>query len=93
MGRRGGGGLSLQKHPVVAVLLAITALVVFVPVIGQVIRREYRLAHSWPHLLVTAGMLVVAAAYGLYEGSRQAWLAVVGFMAALAGMLAMQRRP
>ena len=91
MGGR-GGGLSLEKHPVVAVLLAITALVVFVPAIVQVVRREYRPAQSWPHLLVTAGMLLVAAGYGLTEGARQGWLAVVGFVAALAGMLAMQRR-
>jgi hypothetical protein len=78
---------------VVAALLALTALAVIVPVAIQVLRREYRPGQAWPHLLVAAGMLVVAAAYGLFEGATQGILAVLGLIAALLGMLALQRRP
>jgi hypothetical protein len=77
---------------VVAVLLALTALVVMVPVAIQVVRREYRLNQAWPLLLVAAGMLVVAAAYGVFEGARQGIMAAFGFATALLGMVALQRR-
>jgi hypothetical protein len=77
---------------VVAALLALTALAVIVPVAVQGLRREYRLGQAWPHLLVAAGILVVAAAYGLYQGTTQGVLAVLGFVTVLVGMLALQRR-
>ena len=82
----------MERHPVVAVLLTLTALLVIVPVGVQLARREYRLRQVWMQLLIAAGMLVVAVGYGLFEGRRQGWLAAFGFVAALLGMLALQRR-
>jgi hypothetical protein len=76
----------------VAGLLTLTALVVLVPVLVQIARREYSLREAWGQLLIAAGMLVVAVGYGLFEGGTQGYLAVGGFVAALAGMLAVQRR-
>jgi hypothetical protein len=82
----------VERHPVVAVLLALTAMVVVVPVAVQVAGREYRASHAWPYLLVAAGMLTVAAGYGIFRETWQGVLAGVGFVMALAGMIALQRR-
>ena len=82
----------MERHPVVAALLAFTALVVIVPVVVQVARREYPLKQAWGQLLIAAGMLVVAVGYGLFEGRPQGYLAVAGFATAVAGMLVVQRR-
>jgi len=82
----------VERHPVVAILLTLTALVLMTPVVIQVVRRKYRLDQAWPLLLVAAGMLVVAAAYGVFDGARQGIMAAFGFATALLGMVALQRR-
>lgn len=82
----------MERHPVVAILLAITALVVIVPVTVQIAREGYRLRQVWGFLLFGAGVLLVAAAYGLYADRRQGYLAALGFVATVAGMLVQHRR-
>lgn len=74
-----------------AILLAITAAVVVVPVMIQMAREGHRLAQVWGHLAVGAGMLLVAAAYGFYADARQGWLAGIGFVLAVIGMVAQHR--
>jgi len=74
------------------VLLALTALAVVVPVVVQVAGRRYPLRQAWAHLVIAAGMLGVSVAYGLFEGRQQGILAAAGFVAALLGMVAVQRR-
>jgi hypothetical protein len=37
----------VEKHPVVAILLAVTALIVVVPVMIQMAREGYRLRQVW----------------------------------------------
>ena len=82
----------MERHPIVAVLLAITALVVIVPVTVQMAREGLRLRQVWGFLLFGAGVLVVAAGYGLYADGRQAWLAGIGFAVTVVGMLVQHRR-
>lgn len=74
-----------------AILLAGTALIVVVPVMIQMAREGYRLRQVWGHLVFGAGMLLVAAGYGLYDDVRQGWLAGIGFALAVLGMLAQHR--
>ncbi|HSJ15178.1 MAG TPA: hypothetical protein VK939_12230 [Longimicrobiales bacterium] len=82
----------MERHPVVAVLLAITAFVVIVPVMLQMAREGLRLRQVWGYLLFGAGCLLVAVAYGLYDDRRQGYLALVGFAASVIGMLVQHRR-
>lgn len=82
----------MARHPVVAMLLALTAAVVVVPVMIQMARVGYRLGQVWGHLAVGAGMLLVAAGYGFYADVRQGWLAGIGFVLAVVGMIAQHRR-
>lgn len=82
----------MERHPVVAILLALTALVVIVPVMVQMAREGQRLRDVWGFLLFGAGVLLVAAAYGLYEDARQGFLAALGFLLTVVGMFAQHRR-
>lgn len=81
----------IEKSTPIGVILAITALVVLVPVILQLRARERRFADVWGHFLFVAGLLCVAAAYGLFADTRQRYLAVGGLAAALIGLFVQHR--
>lgn len=55
-------------------------------------REGYRFRDVCGHLVVGAGMLLVAAAYGLYADVRQGYLAGIGFVMAIIGMILQHRR-
>lgn len=55
-------------------------------------REGYRLREAWGQLVVGAGMLLVAAGYGLYADVRQGYLAGIGFVLAVIGMIVQNRR-
>jgi hypothetical protein len=81
----------IQQNKVVGVILGITALVVLVPVVLQMRTDGRRLRDVCGHLLFAAGLLCVAAGYGLFADSRQQYLAGGGLAAALIGLFVQHR--
>jgi hypothetical protein len=81
----------IEKSRAVGIILGITALVVLVPVILQLRARERRFADVWGHFIFVAGLLCVAAGYGLFADRRQRYLAIGGLVAALIGLFIQHR--
>ena len=81
----------IEKSPVVGILLAITALVVLVPVVLQMRTDGRRLRDVWGHLVFGLGLLCVAAGYALFADVRQRYLAVGGLALALIGLFVQHR--
>jgi hypothetical protein len=81
----------IEKNPVIGIILGLTALVVLVPVIIQMRTDGRKFVNVWGHFLFVAGLLCVAAAYGLFADRRQQYLAMGGLAAALLGLFVQHR--
>jgi hypothetical protein len=81
----------IEKSRAVGIILGITALVVLVPVVLQLRAKERRFQDVWGHFLFVAGLLCVAAGYGLFADVRQRYMAAGGLAAALIGLFIQHR--
>jgi hypothetical membrane protein len=81
----------MHRSTAVGVILTITALVVLIPVILQIRNDGRRFADVWGHFVFVAGLLCVAAGYGLFDDMRQRYLAIGGLAAALIGLFIQHR--
>jgi hypothetical protein len=79
------------RSPAIGIILAVTALVVLVPVLLQMRTDGRRLRDVWGHLIFVGGLLCVAAAYFFFADGRQWYLAVFGLAAALIGLFVQHR--
>lgn len=80
-----------EKSTPIGIMLAVTALVVLIPVLLQMRTDGRKLRDVWGHFVFVAGLLCVAAGYGLFTGGRQKTLAIGGLAAALVGLFVQHR--
>jgi hypothetical protein len=72
---------------VVGYILMATAVLVTVPVVLQVARREQVLSEAWKDLLLAVGIFTVGIAYAFVQGQGRVRLTIVGLAAVLVGFL------
>ncbi len=75
----------------IGIILAVTALVVLVPVLLQMRTDGRRFRDVWGHFVFVGGLLCVAAGYAFFADVRQRYLAVGGLAAALIGLFVQHR--
>lgn len=80
-----------HKSTAIGVVLAITALVVLIPVLLQMKNDGRQFRDVWGHFVFVAGLLSVAAGYALFDDARQHYLAIGGLAAALVGLFVQHR--
>ena len=79
------------RSTTIGVVLAVTAMVVAIPVVLQLRSHERRLRDVWGHFVFVAGLLVVAAAYAFQADEAQYYMSVGGLIAALFGLFIQHR--
>lgn len=81
----------IEKSTPIGIVLGVTAMVVLVPVLLQMRTDGRKFRDVWGHFVFVAGLLCVAAGYGLFADNRQRYLAFGGLAAALIGLFVQHR--
>ena len=81
----------MPRSTTIGVILAVTAMIVLIPVVLQLRSGERRVRDVWGHFVFVAGLLAVAAAYAFLVDERQYWLSVGGLVCALFGLFIQHR--
>ena len=82
----------METNTAIGVFLAITGLVILVPVLLQIREGRYRWREVWGIFVLVGGFLLVGAAYALYDGDALRRLALVGLAAVLFGLFVQHKR-
>lgn len=72
--------------------MLVTALMIAVPVIFQIRKRESDFRHAWAPILFFIGLAVTGAAFAFIESDQQTSIAVGGVAAMLLSLLFAQTR-
>ena len=68
-----------------------TAVIVAIPVLMQLRKRESDWKHAWAPILFIIGLAVVGSAYAFAEAANQKSIAVAGVAAMLLGLIFAQK--